>query len=54
MLQRSQWKSDEHSVFWWLDDSDRDNIVNIECLDWHKIKMKRVCIIDSLKRYYDI
>jgi len=54
MLQRSQWESDEHSVFWWLDNLNKDNIVNIKCSDWHKTKTKRVCAIDSLERHYDI
>jgi len=53
-LQRSQWESDEHNAFWWLDNSDRDNIVSIECLNWYKTKMKRICIIDSSERHYDI
>ena len=54
MLQRSQWESDEYSVFWWSDNLDKDNIVSIECSDWYKTKMKKVCAIDSLKRHYDI
>jgi len=52
--QRPQWESNKHSVFWWSDDSDRDNIVDIEYLDWYKIKMKRTCTIDSSERHYDI
>ncbi len=54
MLQRSQWESDKHSVFWWLDNFDKDNIVSIECSDWHKVKMMRICAINSLERHYDI
>jgi len=41
-------------MFWWLNDFDRDNIADIEYLSWHKIKMKRACVIDSLKRHYNI
>jgi len=41
-------------MFWWLHDLNKDNIVNIKCLNWYKTKMKRVCAIDSLKRHYDI
>ncbi len=54
MLQRSQWEFNEYSMFWWLNNLNKDNIVNIECSDWHKIKIKRICVIDSLERYYDI
>ncbi len=54
MLQRSQWESDKYSVFWWLDNLNRNNIVSIECSDWHKIKMKRICAIDSSERHNDI
>ncbi len=54
MLQRSQWESNEHNMFQWLNNYDKDNIADIECSDWYKIKMKRVCVIDSLKRHYDI
>ncbi len=54
MLQRPQWESDEYSVFWWSDNLDKDNIVSIECSDWYKIKMKRICATDSLERHYDI
>ncbi len=41
-------------MFWWSDNSDRDNIADIKCLDWYIIKIKRVYTIDSLKRHYDI
>ncbi len=54
MLQRPQWESDEYSAFWWLNDLDRDNIADIECLNWYKIKMKRICAINSSERYCDI